>query len=457
MLVFADQREHCEASNERPADCTDANPFLMLAGLSFLASALSIAAPRLAPAFLGLLGLVLIALAWRQGARWRELARLRTLLFLLLAVSAYTLLSAVWSPVPGTSVEKAALFAAFSMLTLGAVSAIDRLEATELRLIASAVIAGTIVGAAYVMLEVLTEGRITVTLMNLLSVFRPENAKHVRIEDGVITDINMSRFNHHATMVILFLWPTLLLMKETLAGLRRSLIGGLFLVLVVVAVFLSEHDSSQLAIIVSLIAWGLAKTWPRAVIRGMALLWCLGFVVIIPLVHLAYNAGLHKAESLPSSFRARIIIWDYTRERALNTPLIGIGAGATRVESKPRSKAKLPPGFVFPRATGQHAHNIFLQTWFELGLVGAILFALLGAAAIVRILLLPPEVQPFAAASFAAFGVIASFAWSMWQTWWVCAIGLMIIYLCLGAALLRRPGAEGALSNAKEPIRDFAR
>ena len=430
--------------------------FSTLTGLFFLASAFSIAAPRLAPAFLGLLGLVLIALPWRRAARWRELTQSRTLLFLLLAASAYTLLSAVWSAAPGTSVLKAALFAAFSMLTLGAVSAIDRLEATELRLIARAVIAGTFVGAAYVMLEILTEGRITVTLMNLLSVFRPENAKHVRIEDGVITDINMSRFNHHATMVILFLWPTLLLMKETLAGPRRSLIGGLFLVVVVMAVFLSEHDSSQLAIIVSLFAWLLAKTWPGMTIRGMAALWCVGFVVIIPLVHLAYDAGLHKAESLPNSFRARIIIWDYTRERALNSPWLGIGAGATRVERQPRSKVDLPPGFVFPRATGQHAHNIFLQTWFELGLFGAVIFAALGAAVILRILLLPPEVQPFAAASFAVFGVIASFAWGMWQTWWVCAIGLMIIYLCLGTALLRRPGAEASVSNAKEPLREFA-
>ena len=303
--------------------------FPLVASLFLLASALSVAAPRLAPVFLGLLGLVLVGLAWRRGARWRELAQPRILLALFLAASVYTLLSAVWSAVPGTSLEKAALFGAFSLVTLGAVASIDRLNAAELRSIAHATIAGAFVGAAYVLLEVLTEGRITVSLMNLLSVFRPENAKHVRIEDGIITDINMSRFNHHATMLVLFLWPMLLLMKETLAGPRRGLIAGLFLVSIVVAVFLSEHNSSQLAIIVSLFAWLLAKTWPRMTIRGMALLWCLGFIAIIPLVHLAYDAGLHKAESLLNSFRARIIIWDYTRERALNSPWLGIGAGAT--------------------------------------------------------------------------------------------------------------------------------
>ena len=180
-----------------------------------------------------------MALAWRRGARWRELAQPRILLALPLTASVYTLLSAVWSAVPGTSVEKAALFAAFSMVTLAAASSIDRLDAGELRSISRATIAGAFVGAAYVMLEVLTEGRITITLMNLLSVFRPENAKHVRIEGGVITDINMSRFNHHATMLVLSLWPVLLLMKVSLEGSRRGLIAGLFFVVIVVAVFLS--------------------------------------------------------------------------------------------------------------------------------------------------------------------------------------------------------------------------
>ena len=88
------------------------------------------------------------------------------------------------------------------------------------------------------------------------------------------------------------------------------------------------------------------------------------------------------------------------------------------------------------RTTGQHAHNLFLQTWYELGVFGAILVAIAGAAVVLRILLLPALVQPYDAAAFTLFAVIATFAWGMWQVWLVCAVALLPLYLLMAAALL---------------------
>jgi hypothetical protein len=65
------------------------------------------------------------------------------------------------------------------------------------------------------------------------------------------------------------------------------------------------------------------------------------------------------------------------------------------------------------------------------------LLALAGAGVALRMLRLPKEMQPFAAASFAAFFGIGAFAWSMWQTWFMCAIGLLILYLCVAASAPR--------------------
>ena len=81
---------------------------------------------------------------------------------------------------------------------------------------------------------------------------------------------------------------------------------------------------------------------------------------------------------------------------------------------------------------------MFLQTWYELGLIGAVLLALAGAALALRMLRLPKDTQPFAAASFAAFFGIAAFAWSIWQTWFMCAIGLLILYVCLAGRAQRK-------------------
>lgn len=100
------------------------------------------------------------------------------------------------------------------------------------------------------------------------------------------------------------------------------------------------------------------------------------------------------------------------------------------------------PALFFASAPGEHAHNLFLQTWYELGLIGAILLALAGAAIALRMRRLPKDIQPFAAASFAAFFGIAAFAWSIWQTWFMCAIGLLILYVSLAARAPREDASR---------------
>jgi hypothetical protein len=155
------------------------------------------------------------------------------------------------------------------------------------------------------------------------------------------------------------------------------------------------------------------------------------FVLVIPADFLAYRTGLHFVSWLPESARARVILWEYTAERALTHPWLGIGMGSTPVlrdEDKAKAPAEQPEGFVFHRTTGQHAHDLFLQTWYELGAVGGHLLALAGAAVVMLLPLLPLAAQPFAAATFAAFAAVAAFAWGMWQSWFMCAVGLVLLY-----------------------------
>jgi O-antigen ligase len=148
------------------------------------------------------------------------------------------------------------------------------------------------------------------------------------------------------------------------------------------------------------------------VVRGLAIAWCIGFVLVIPLDFLAFKADLHHPKWLPTSTRARIIIWEYTAERVLEKPWLGIGADSTpAMIVKPKNPSERPKGLVIRRTTGQHAHNLFLQSWYELGVLGVILAALAGAAAL-RILLLPAS-QAYGAASFTMVAVIAAFAWGI--------------------------------------------
>jgi O-antigen ligase len=79
-----------------------------------------------------------------------------------------------------------------------------------------------------------------------------------------------------------------------------------------------------------------------------------GFVLVLPADFLAYKADLHMVRWLPSSYRARIIIWEYTAERVFDRPWLGIGAGSTPALEASRGVAEQPKGFVMSRTTGWH-------------------------------------------------------------------------------------------------------
>ncbi|MGB6346804.1 MAG: O-antigen ligase family protein [Methyloceanibacter sp.] len=409
----------------------------LISALFFLSPLLTAAAPRLSPFFLPIIGLMLIIAALRRGLDWRELLKPNAALIALVVVALYTCLSGAWAANPEGAIGKSAILLAAALVVFAATTAMTTLDQGEIARASRAFVVGVLCAAGFVTVELLTDGALTRAAMNSISLFRPERAKHMSVVGGRVTKINLSEFNQHVAMLALSLWPGLLALRA-LYGPRRILIMVLFFAVLAVPIALSEHDSSQVALVASLIVLPLAWGWPRAVIRGLALAWCLGFVLVLPLDFLAYKAELHQATWLPSSARARIIIWEFTAERVLERPWFGIGADSTpAVKAKSEAQPDWPKGFVYKRTTGQHAHNLFLQAWYELGLAGVILMAIAGAAVLLRIPLLAWEAQPYAVASFVMFAVMATFAWGIWQIWLMCAFALLPLYLCLAAAPFR--------------------
>jgi ABC-type multidrug transport system fused ATPase/permease subunit len=407
--------------------------------LFFITPLFTAASPRTAPFFLPIVAAVLMIAALRRGLPWRGLLKPNAALFALLAVSGYAGLTAIWAADPEAALSKCVLLLATTLVVFAASAAIPTLDAGQVRRASQAFVAGAFCAAGFVAIELLSDGAITRAAMNTFPAFRPERAKHVTIHHDRVTKINLSEFNQDIAILALLLWPGLLALRA-LDGPRRKLLTVLFFLALAVPIAISEHDSSQVGLIASLLILPLAWVNPRAVVRGLAIAWCLGFVLVIPLDFLAFKAELHQAKWLPMSARARIIIWEYTAERVLEKPFLGIGADSTpAMMVKPKNPSERPKGFVIRRTTGQHAHNLFLQSWYELGVFGVILAAIAGAAVALRILLLPAAAQAYGAACFTMVAVIAAFAWGMWQIWLICAVGLLPLYLLMPAALLRPP------------------
>jgi O-Antigen ligase len=419
-----------------------------LPALCFLTPVIAGITPRLSPLMLGLLAIALIATAIRRGVTLRALLQLDAALSACLVLSAYLFVNAILAVDQDEALGKTGVFLGVIVVAFASTRAIPALSASELRRCALGFVVGTLCAALYLLVELLSDGIVTRAAINFIAVLKPTTAKHMEVVDGKIVRLNLSEFNQNTAIVMLSFWPGVLILSALDAIPRRIALTALFAAALAVPIALSEHDSSQVALVLSAIVFALASVWRLGIIRTLAVIWCLCFALVIPLDRLAYQQGLHLVSWLPSSARARVIIWQYTAERALEHPWIGIGVNSTpAVKAMMKGPEDRPEGFVFKRTTGQHAHDIFLQSWYEIGAIGVLLAAIAGALVALRIGLLPWFAQPYGAACFAVVLAIGAFAWSMWQTWFMCAIGLVPILLRMASEAV----AKGVWRKVKVP------
>jgi O-antigen ligase len=349
-------------------------------------------------------------------------------------LAAYVLLNATWSADPTTGLRKAAIYASLVLMSYAAVQALAILDRQTVRCSGLFFAAGVFVGALFILAEMLTHGFVTRFAMNRIPLLYPFSPKHFEIaKQGFGLDVDQLSYN--VGVMMFNLWPALLALSSLKRPIRTAAMAVLFVTIAVV-VMISAHAASQVALLGSGIIVMAMWRWPRYGVRALAVLWCLSFVLVIPASFAAYQNGLHLAPWLPGTARQRIIIWQYTAEQVFSRPLLGAGIESTPVLNRQQKSTDIeqPDGFVYPRVLGSHAHDIYLQAWFELGAVGALLLAVAGAAVIVRITSLPVFAQPFAGGTLAAFAIVAAFSWSLWQVWFMCAAALLPLYLRVSAA-----------------------
>lgn len=124
---------------------------------------------------------------------------------------------------------------------------------------------------------------------------------------------------------------------------------------------------------------------------------------------------------LGASWAARLDIWSFTAEQTLRHPIFGWGLDGSR--------AFLP--FML------HPHSAPLQIWLELGLVGAVLLAVVWWLLIQRAGRLGPQ----AVAAAATYFVIGGLSFGMWQEWWLGLAALTAIW-CMAANVGVEPNFE---------------
>ena len=125
-------------------------------------------------------------------------------------------------------------------------------------------------------------------------------------------------------------------------------------------------------------------------------------------------------------------------------PWIGIGADATPAAKEFADELEVKDAG-FPVSTGRHAHNAYLQVWYELGGIGALLLLAAGLAVLGVIATLPAGLVPWALAQAATTAIMAASSFSIWQVWFLASIGA-------GVAALLIANAPGKIKNAKQHV-----
>jgi O-antigen ligase len=202
---------------------------------------------------------------------------------------------------------------------------------------------------------------------------------------------------------------------------------------------LSESGTSVVAFFAGALVLALAALSLKITRTLLAVGWTVAILLAVPLGALPYELGWHHWTWLPpESVAARFYIWKYVADDVRDRPITGIGIrGARALHLTIPTDAGDPShsAYALKGRQARHPHNIYLQTWLELGAIGAVLLLAVGLAGLWQMRLLPPVVQGSAYALFAIACAVGLSGFDLWQTWLLAALAFAWAAIQLAARL----------------------
>ena len=320
---------------------------------------------------------------------------------LVVAFTAYGCLSAAWALDPFRALSLTVKLGFLSLCGLVVIGVMARLESNERRRVARALLTGFLF-AALLMAVAVIYAMIT--------------------EDSLWSNHSgdpLSTVSRGETILGLLLWPvTAVLWREN--GARAAAVC----VAVAISGFLFlPHAAVLAALAAGAVAFLAVMLFKRrvAIIMGLAFS---ALILLAPLLMRAVPSGdvmLEKVGSAYPSAVHRIYMWHFVTERIAERPILGWGMNSSRrIPGAHEELRKDPLGLWKQEILPLHPHNVILQTWLELGLVGAALMAVLVALVFVRAARLGTPLLETALRSAVATGYLAvgSLSYGAWQNWW---------------------------------------
>jgi hypothetical protein len=402
--------------------------------------------PLIAPVLLVLCPVA--PLAW-YVATARSLPRSRpsTVTVALILAGAYLAWNTSWSLGPTSAHLAIAMFFSTVLAAHLTTSTLARNDADVLRAMAIGLYAGIVIGGAVLLLETVSQQWIRRTLMSLLPGLRP-NPRDMIVDKDWVVLLETYLINRNIAAVTFLFWPTSLLVSLLTASARRQPWWLAGLIPAAAAILTSSHATSKIAFVGAAITFAAFQVSPTLTRRAIAWAWVGAIFLVVPLATLAYHSQLYLSAWIPHSARHRIVIWGYTSKQIANAPVLGAGVDtAHALNELAGDDTPLAPGSQFHLSTGAHSHNVYLQTWYETGAVGAALLLLGGLLIVREMAQAPRRAQPYLYSTFATCALLGGTSFGLWQPWFMASFGLVAAFAMLGWALARHISAcDGARS-----------
>jgi MFS family permease len=369
--------------------------------------------------------------AWRQAAPPPDAIGLS-----LAALLVFALASTLWAEAGSKAIPKVLQAAAFAAGALFVARLLQRQGRTTIERCAEGLWIGLAVGLAYLLIEAWSSQAIQIAVYNLLKLPREmlQPERHFTWDGDTITAIKANHINRNFAVATLLLFPAALAAYATLPPPRNRLVAALLVAATFGAALSSRHESSMAALAAGLGVLLLAWRWPGGTRNVLMAAWVIACLGVVPASLLAHKLEWHRHKWLHHSLRHRVIIWNHTAEQTLKSPVVGIGAYMTYVLGpKLNEETVSAPGEAFQRTLSRHAHNVYLQTWFELGAIGAALLMASGLSILGAIGRVQGRAAPFALATFATAATMMAASYGIWQTWYLALYALTAVVYAVGA------------------------
>ncbi len=149
------------------------------------------------------------------------------------------------------------------------------------------------------------------------------------------------------------------------------------MLLCIVCLFLSQSATSNISLLAmifaSLAAYILAKLSKQLrMLAFTATVILMSIIAVIGVSSKVDEAGL-KATGKDITLTGRTVLWEEAIKIGMRNPLLGVGLGAFWVQGNPEAEAMWYKFFIFNR-TGFHFHNLFINIFVEIGLIGVFLW-----------------------------------------------------------------------------------